>query len=346
MVKIGLIGFFNTGAFSDDIIEYTTKSLLSRYMDNIVFDNNVLWNCGNGTKPEYLNSFDLIVHCGGSLLGKCTHPPLRDINLWIDKVSTPIVVFGTGYRYEKDKEPLKPEMRERMNLLFKKAEVVSLRGERSVAHCKENSIDVSKVCSLGDPAIACDMAPVKYPICIGGNVRDPQPEEVQHVPKQVTQKLMAQIYDWLIDFYNAPLVLTSFRHNYGFDNDVEGAEQTISLMKHADKASIFEPQNFQEAFNAVCRAKFWFGQRLHPSIFASIQDIPFVGLEYQFEKTLDWMTTVKSENYVWSNQTLDEFIEKFDDVAKEMEVIRVNTVKVRKDICETAQKIMRLIGGG
>lgn len=645
MRKIGLIGFFNTGAFSDDIIEYTTKSLLSKYMDNLVFDSNVLWKCGNGTKPEYLNSFDLIVHCGGSLLGKCTHPPLRDINLWIDKVSTPIAVFGcfpagtmvfstspiiskskrwfsgkvytiytkngkltctphhpiltengwivaknlkvgnplfrmvnantvmdgkrnktslrkisynkpnrigtyfqtedffhqiqskqfgnnqngqkryachssetsnglhkngmalscgsgrrrrifmfpqtniekswtrstnnaiftnfqhlsesngmvenengvklllqreiddwktmlcvcderinitasfeevieilnnqeaklrsydrvytepieensfcptrqtrtrdsndclriepekilfiktnffngfvynretadnmyfangflvhnSGYRYEKDKEPLKPEMRERMNLLFKKAEVVSLRGERSMAHCKENGIDISKVSSLGDPAIACDMMPAKSGLYIGGNVRDPQAEEVQHVPKQTTQKLMAQIYDWLIETYDLPLELISFRHNYDFDNDVEGAKQTITLMKHHDKASIFKPQTFQEAFSAVAKSVFWFGQRLHPSIFASIQDIPFVGLEYQFEKMMDWMSTVKSSNYIWSNQTLDEFMMKWDNVPKEMENIKRYTILRRKDICLTAQRIMRLIGGG
>ena len=103
LVRFGLIGYFGSGAYSDDLIEYVTKKLLYDINPDIEFDSTLLQRCAGGTNVDYLNSFDLIIHAGGSLLGKCTHFPVRDITTWKDRVKTPLAIFGPGYRFEPDK---------------------------------------------------------------------------------------------------------------------------------------------------------------------------------------------------------------------------------------------------
>jgi len=152
-MKIGLIGYFGASAYSDDLIEHVTKQLLMELNPDIEFDSTLISRCAGGTDTNYLNSFDLIVHAGGSLLGKCTHYPVCDIATWMNKVETPLAIFGPGYRYEPDKEPLSPQRRQRLQLLFDKASVVSVRGFRTLQHLKENKIDYSKVQFVGDPVM-------------------------------------------------------------------------------------------------------------------------------------------------------------------------------------------------
>lgn len=342
-MKIGLIGYFNAGAYSDDLIEYTTKRVLSSIRPNIEFDSSLLSRCAGGTDPEYLNSFDVIVHAGGSLLGKCTHYPIRDIADWTDRVKTPIAIFGTGYRYEPDKEPLNAEMKQRLQLLFSRAEVISLRGHRTVFYLKQNGIDVSKIHSLGDPVMACDIKLERNPHYIMGNVRNMPVNEVQHSTTENVQRLMAEIYDWLIDHWGVHLKLVSFRHNIDYDNDLKGAEQVKHKMKHGDKVHIVSSNNFIDAFEQMRESAFWFGQRFHPSVFAGIQGIPFVGVEYQFDKMLDWISTVGISNYIHAQySTLDTFIGAFQKVSENMERLRsVLPVRV-KEIHQVAEKIVGL----
>src|SRR4030042_443120 len=154
MRKIGLIGYFGAGAYSDDLIEDVTKKLLLEQRSDLTFDSTLLGRGEAASNPDYLNGFDLLIHCGGSLLGKCTHYPIRDIERWADKVHVPLVVFGIGYRYEPDKEPLTPEMKRRVETLFRKAEVVTVRGYKTVQHLKENNINVSKISGYADPVTA------------------------------------------------------------------------------------------------------------------------------------------------------------------------------------------------
>jgi len=289
-----------------------------------------------------LNGFDLIINAGGSLLGKCEHRPIHDIHKWHKKVDTPMAIFGTGYRYEPNKEPLNKERRQRLNLLFNKSKVISVRGHRSMHHLKTNGCDISKVISVGDPVMACDIPLNVTPRFIMGNVRDFPRTEIKHVSNEKTQKLMADIYDWLIEYYDMPLVLISFR-TVRRDDDSLGAKKVKARMKHANRVTIVSPKDFMKAVTLMKDAVFWFGQRLHPTVFAGIHDIPFVGVEYQFEKMVDWMSTVNIDNYINTrNATLDMFIEKFHTVPKNMNILkRVLPLRVQ-EIKNVASVIMRL----
>ena len=342
--KVGLIGYFGSGAYSDDLIEHVTKKLLLDARPDITFDSTLLSRGEAASNPDYLNSFDLLIHCGGSLLGKCTHYPIRDIAKWVDKVRVPLAVFGLGYRFEPDKEPLAPEMRERIRLLFEKSEIISVRGPYTVKHLKENNIDTSKISSLADPVMACDIEVKRYPTLLVGNVRDMPPVEVQHASTVNVQRFMAECYDWLIDTYDIPLMLVSFRHNLEYDNDVKGADHVIWLMRNRRRVTNYKPYTYLEAVKLLGGAKFYFGQRLHPTVFAATQGIPFVGLEYQFDKMLDWASTVGIDNVVHTRDaTLESFIEAHKRVEGNMVRLRETMPLKAAEIRATAKRIVELI---
>jgi len=343
-MRIGLIGFFNAGAYSDDLIEHVTKKLLSELNDDIIFDSTLLNVCINGTAPVYLNSFDLIIHAGGSLLGKCTHFPVRDIVSWKDTVKTPLAIFGPGYRLEPDKEPLNSVRRHRLQTLFDRAEVISVRGHTTIKYIKMNGIDVSKVDSVGDPVMACGRWFKTDPKYIMGNVRNIDDEEIKHSSNAKVHKVMAEIYDWLIEHYGLPLKLVSFHHNTSEDNDVDGALAVKKLMEYGEDVDIIYHSSFSDAVNSMINAVFWFGQRLHPTIFAAVHGIPFVGVEYQFDKMLDWAGTVGIDNYIHTaDATLDGFIEKFNGVPDNMKQLREVLPSKIREIRGVAKKIMDLV---
>ena len=343
-MKIGLIGYFGSGAYSDDLIEYVTKQLFLDINPNITFDSTILSRGQAGADPSYLNSFDLLVHCGGSFLGKCTYFPVRDIDKWHNKVETPLAIFGAGYRYEPDKEPLTIEQRSRLNILFTKSEVTTLRGHITMHHLKLNGIDVSKVSSLGDPVMACPLRLDITPKHIVGNVRNMPAIEIQHATTPHVQRFMADVYDWLIDYYHKPLTLISFRHNIVEDNDYTGAVATRALMRNKAMVTIKRPDGYREAVNCMSEACFWFGQRLHPTMFAAVQGIPFVGLEYQFGKLLDWYSTVGLTNYVhMDNATLEGFKEVFYKSEESTERLKGVLPTRITEIRRAVDDIMRLI---
>jgi len=341
--NIGLIGFFGAGAYSDDLIEYTTRTLLLKHNTKAQIDYKWREKTIRGTDPKLLNSFDLIIHAGGSLLGKCNHYPIRDIHSWHNKLKVPLAIFGAGYRYEPNKEPLNSVSRKRLQLLFEKAEVISVRGHKTMQHLKENGINTSKVISLGDPVMACDIKLEMEPMCVMGNVRNTPHNEIKHASNDHVQALMAEIYDWLIEEYDRPLILLSFR-NVGSDSDLVGATKTRDMMRNADRVLIRIPNNFKEAVNLMRHATFWFGQRLHPTIFAATQDIPYVGVEYQFDKMIDWASTVGIDGYInTKNATLETFIEKHNRIPRNRRKLMAALPIRIKEINEIAEKIMSLV---
>ena len=343
-MNIGLIGYFGAGAYSDDLIEYVTKQLFLDVNPDITFDSTILSRGPAGSDPSYLNSFDLLVHCGGSFLGKCTYYPVANIYHWHDKVETPLAIFGAGYRYEPDKEPLTPNQRIKLNLLFAKSEVTTLRGHRTMHHLKQNGIDTSKVSSLGDPVMACPLRLNTNPKHIVGNVRNMPEIEIQHATTTRVQSLMAECYDWLIDYYHKPLTLISFRHNIVDDNDYKGAEKTRTLMRNKASVTIIKPNGFREAVGHMSEACFWFGQRLHPTMFAAVQGIPFVGLEYQFGKLLDWYSTVGLTDCVHTdNAILEGFKEVFYKSEESTERLKGILPTRITEIRRAVDDIMRLV---
>ena len=91
-------------------------------------------------------------------------------------------------------------------------------------------------------------------------------------------------------------------------------------------------------------AAFWFGQRLHPSVYAAVQNIPFIGMEYQFDKMLDWASTVDVDNVVHTETaSLESFIEVHERVAENMMWLRKNLPKLADRIRLTAKSIVELV---
>lgn len=343
--KIGLIAYYGSGAYCDDLICEVTKKLLTKHSEEeLEIDPYLMHKTAQGADVNFLNSFDLIIHCGGSLLGKCTHPPINSITKWVDKVTTPIAIFGPGYRYEPDKEPLNEESCRRLALLFEKAQFVTVRGKRTEHWLKSNGINISKIYSFGDPVMACDFEMDKIGGYILGNVRSMPKEEIQHSNTGDVHKLMAGIYDWLIEERKQSLLLTSFRHNIPSDNDVAGANATIRYMKHKNMVKIIMPKNYFEAFNTFHYADFCFAQRLHPSIFAAVKDIPFIGLEYQFEKMIDWCSTIRVHNYIHTKTgTLNNFKMKYYEIEETMIKLKnVLPIKI-KEINESVKKMLEFL---
>lgn len=340
---VGLIGYFGSGAFSDDLIEHVTKTLLLEQRSDLIFDSGIMFS-PRASDPDYLNSFDLLVHCGGSLLGKCTHPPIRDIARWAGKVRTPLSIFGIGYRFEPDKEPLAPEMRERIRLLFEKASVISVRGGYTVRHLQENGIDISKISGQADPVMACDIPLERTPTHIVGNVRDMPAVEVQHSSTERVHRLFAECYDWLIEKYGLPLLLVSWRHNIASDNDTQGSHKVRNLMRNGPRVAFVQPSSYLEATKLLRSSEFYFGQRLHPTMYAATRGIPFVGVEYQFDKMLDWASTVGIDNVIHTKGArLDHFIEAHNRArANSEKLMRVLPGKVA-EIKATAKKIVNLV---
>jgi len=342
MKKVGLIGYFGAGAYSDDLIEDVTKRLLLEQRQDLTFDSTLLGRGEAASNPDYLNIFDLLIHCGGSLLGKCTHYPVRDIEKWADKVHVPLAVFGIGYRYEPDKEPLTPEMRRRVEALFRKAEVVTVRGWKTVQHLQENGINVSKISGYADPVTAHPQH-TREPSLLVGNVRMMPDIEIQHASTEKVHRLMAQCYDWLIDVHKRPLTLVSWRHNIDYDNDLSGAEKVIRMMRYGEQVNIIAPKNYREAADIVDRAIFYFGQRLHPTVYAATQGVPFVGVEYQFDKMLDWASTVGIDNVIHTGTSgLLDFIEAYTHVQENMAKLKETIPQRTRELKETAKKIVDL----
>lgn len=344
-MKIGLIGWFGVGAYCDDIINLATRSIFNSLQNGLQYDSNVMWRCQQDGKVniEYLNSFDLLILCGGSLLGKCTFAPINSIETWADKLTAPLCIFGTAYRYEQKEEPLSEIRRQRMNRLFDLAKVIMLRGQRSVYWCEINRIDTNKVTALGDPVLAWRSKLETEPReVIGGNVRNMPNNEVQYTTNEIVQKKMAHFYDWLMKETGLPLELYCFR-KARYDSDIVGAEKTRAYMKNKEDVTVRTFSFAQEAFTSI-DVSFWCGQRLHPSIYAAAVGIPFVGIDSQFQKEWDFMTSIHSNNFIFIFNGLKTLIAQFNRVMKNdyMNYVNNQVQLTREKIRAAAAKMLEV----
>ncbi|GAI04482.1 unnamed protein product, partial [marine sediment metagenome] len=97
-------------------------------------------------------------------------------------------------------------------------------------------------------------------------------------------------------------------------------------------------------FNTFQYADFCFTQRLHPSVFAAMKDIPFVGLEYQFEKMMDWCSTTKVHNYIHTKtDTLNDFKGKYYEIEEAMAKLKNVLPNKIKEINEAVKKMLDLL---
>lgn len=341
-MKIGLVVYAGVGAYSDDALSYVTQNVFRSYDPGVEIDDKLIQR---HPSVELLNSYDLIVIGGGSLLGKCEFHPVSSIHKWHEKVKVPLAVFGTGYRYEPDKEPLNAKHRRRMQLLFDKADIITLRGYRSLYWCQRNNIDTEKVEAFGDPIFAFE--PERKhgdENIIGGNVRELQDIEVQHSSNIHIWNYMAQVYDWLLEEDpDRRLSLLSFRHNNVADNDAAAAEKVKQIMRYQDRVTVEKYASMIKTVRRLSQTGFWFGQRLHPSILALIFGIPTIFFEYQFEKTVDALSVLDLTDCIIQSTDGDirTFTTKYDKITQSRVGKKIE--RVRGDIYRVGKKILRLV---
>lgn len=321
-MKVGLLGFFNVKAYSDDLICDATQRVLLKLDPELEFDIQVMWRSVKAGKVDidYLNSFDRLILCGGSLLGKCTFQPIIKIDEWADKLTIPLHIFGTGYRFEPEFDPLPEIMRDRMNLLFETADSIMVRGLKTVQHCEENEIDVSKISCYGEPIIAANYTTNwnLTRMVIGGNVRHMSPKEVQYTSNEQVQELMASFYDWLYEEMGYPIELISFR-SLNADHDALGAINCRSKMKVAGAITrIINPTSLSQLMRYTSSVSFWFGQRMHPAVHSISRGIITIPFESQFHKMHDWLSTLRGTHHcITPYSTLKDLKEAYFDILNE-----------------------------
>ena len=116
------------------------------------------------------------------------------------------------------------------------------------------------------------------------------------------------------------------------------------MMRHGGQVNVIAPTNYREAADLVDKALFYFGQRLHPTVYAATQGVPFVGVEYQFDKMLDWASTVAIDNVIHTGSAgLVDFIEAYAKVSENMERLRETIPQRTRELKETARKIANLV---
>lgn len=329
-LKVGLIGFFGVGAWSDDLINDATQRILRSLEPGVEFDDKVMWKCMQGGRVdlEYLNNFDILVLGGGSLLGKCTFSPMNSIEKWAGGLEVSLFIFGTGYRFEPKFDPLLPEMKRRMSVLFETAKLIMLRGRKSFHYCRLNGIPVENVKAFGEPIIGAGYSrPQSLRKVIGGNVRDMPQIEVQYTSNDEVHRLMAGIYDWLIEETGMPLELVTWRG----EDDLRGAVKTLGYMKR--QAVTVRHLSLQEMLGSM-DFSFWFGQRCHPAVYCAAVGVPFMGFDCQFEKMPDFLSIHQGGHYISAREGLTEFKESYREA-----VDTENLAKLRASVERNAEEI-------
>lgn len=329
MIKIGLYGYFHKNAYCDDLIMQCTEKLLkAQTTEEIQFEEQI----GNNLNEERLNSFDLIIICGGSSLANGTPAIFAD-----DRIKVPLCIFGTGYR--KEDGGLSETACNNLNRIFKKAAVISVRGHRTLHWLTKYGIDCSNVIGLGDPVFA--FSPTDYGIgstddhidCIGGNIRT---NVIQSYHNPDTEKFLVDIYNILKRKYNKRIKLFSFSYADG-DNDLEAAKRWGYKIGYMD---------LKETVKELAKCSFWIGQRLHPFVVSLCVGIKAIGIEYQFEKMWDCCSTINYPYWLWSTATKKDFVEMYEKLVMDdtiMSKTKEEIESVKKNINIVARKIMEVI---
>lgn len=204
---------------------------------------------------------DLVVLGGGSLLGSV---PMEQLRAAIKEC--PFCIFGTGVR-----DTQKGGFLQSIEYLWGRAASISVRGETSRERLEQWGVDTGKIETLGDPIFLSKPSDAAREGYIGGVIRP---------INGCSGVWMSNVFEFLRNTRGQPVKLFSFCESQfdKFSNELSGYEN-YSL-------------DARETRNAIARASFWFGNRLHAFCLALIESVPAIGVEIEFRKVEDVCSTL------------------------------------------------------
>ena len=323
--KILLLGWYGYSAIGDDLMAEVTRGLFFEEAEerqvSLQFVPTVN-SFKNRLIQQYLSRCDLIVIGGGSILGFDTMDlyftlfgfDRLNLGMLSRNRKTPLAIFGSGYRREK--EELSEKDRCHMRKIFDGAFLKGVRGPVSQGLFITNGI-ADEVEVIGDPAVSFSPVSVEANpdgnFNVGMNVRFIKSDEPQYLDNEEIHGIFAELADHFIE-EGAHLYFFSFTENR-YDSDTEAAKRVMRLMKYGEKAELIPfSRDAIRRCSIIGRFDHLISQRLHPSILGWVQKAPNIGFEYQFLKTSDFMKSIGMDEYVirTDEYSLDAYLNKYE----------------------------------
>lgn len=334
--KILLLGWYGYDAIGDDIMAVVTKCLFfeeaeKRGIKLQFVPLSIIKDFKLRMIHSYLIQNDLIVIGGGSILGFDTMNLYMTIfgfdKFNLHKLSrnrkTPLVIFGGGFRREKEELPEKDRIH--MKKLFDKAILKGVRGYISQQLFISNKI-VNEVDVIGDPALSFYSIPVENKLngdfTVGMNARFMKTGEPQYLKNEEMYTIFAQLADHFVE-EGAQIHFFSFTENE-HDSDTEAAKKVIGLMKHKKNPELIPFSNDAlKMCSLIGKFDYLISQRLHPCILGWVQKVPNIGFEYQFLKTTDFMKSIGMDDFIIRTDkfSFDAYLEKYEKMKQNRQSI-------------------------
>ncbi len=335
--KILLLGWYGYNAIGDDIIAEVTKQLFFEEAEKkgikLQFAPlSIIKDFKLRMIHSYLIKNDLIVIGGGSILGFDSMSLYMSIfgfdKINLHKISrnrkTPLVIFGGGFRREKEKLPEKDRIH--MKELFNRAILKGVRGPISQQLFISNGI-VSEVDVIGDPALNFYPIPINdklnWDFNVGMNVRFMKTGEPQYLRNEEIYAIFAKLADHFVE-EGAQIHFFSFTENEN-DSDTEAAKKVINLMKNKNNPKLMPfSNNALKMCSLIGKFDYLISQRLHPCILGWAQKVPNIGFDYQFLKTTDFMNSIGMDEFIIRTDefSFDAYLEKYEKIKRNRKSIK------------------------
>lgn len=297
-MRVYLLGYFGSGAYADDLIGEVTRQMFREVAGpNVTLHDRTTHPVpSTGTQvAEFLNRYDLIVFCGGSLLGRLRLAPFHRLENWIDQLKPPLVILGTGWRAET--EPLADTERMRMLRLLDRTTAIYVRGQNTARQLRD--LTDKPVMALGDPGLCWTRQEPLRPAAvrrIGVVVRQMEPVEITQdratIPNERFHRRMAKILDYIGETEQAEIVFVPMASvDRPTDNDFQAAERVGNFMQWDSWVYTMHgtvpAHDLQSVARALGQMDLVISQRLHGTLISVAQGVPVMPIEYQFGKMDD-----------------------------------------------------------
>lgn len=301
-IKIGLFGWYHQGALADDLIGECIKTFLEDNI-NCTVDYHLEYFRGLKNKNEIakrLNSYDLLIFGGGSLIMPLKLPPFNTIESWHSLVKTPLIIFGPGVR--KESNLLRASEANKNRIFFKLAYKKMVRGYITQQEMLRNNINVPINC-FGDPGILYKNTKSRIEIenylrpYFGVVVRNIPDREKKDVTNQQVQALFQESLEEMLRDVGGTVVYIPYRYNIAnYDNDYEAS--CLLKEKINYKNQIVVKEDLMKTLHYTTSMDFLVSQRLHPAIVGISNGVPTIAINYQFRKFEDFTSVIDYPFYL------------------------------------------------
>lgn len=252
---------------------------------------------------------------GGTLINQS--PAWIDYIKRVQAYGLPVYCFGTGVTEDKFKFDFEKTNLKQWTPVLDTMPFVGIRGPRSMELLE--SVSFRKAKQIGDTALA--LAPAKMFAkkrnkVIGLNYGISRKTLMWGDNKNYTKQITAIIKGLIEQGYEIRLLPV-------WPDDIES---NTSLLKYAGSKRCsmrIAYDNLNDYNKELNECSFFIGQKLHSTIFACMQRIPSIMIEYQ-PKCMDFMRSINLEDYVikTSECTPDKIIEMIDLLSGNYDRIR------------------------